>query len=484
MNRNCYLKFDVVVRDHFKSTNTAILFSRMLYWFERQPGGFWKFKQPCTRHKAYKKGDSWGEELGMARKVLDPLMNRLCTRYQAKIDFLSQADKFKGKMFASYLNRKTNQTHYVMNSAAVKDFFTSLGLPIPKFLNNFHNIYYAVSTHKEPSAVSAPSTEGVDKLASHEKNLPFDRLRDVPIAPPLARARLNTTNTQTTTTLGVGVQTGEGVVCERGEEEVKLSQQMVREFNSQTASNVIWLPSHVNRLIKTLNTYFGGKIEAWIQFLREKVSTSKFLMGEAKNSKFKAILWWIIKPDVLYAIFQGGYGVGTRIVNQLCNAVKKEEVHVESLDHELLNVNFLIKKERKEIIDAQKKTVSEHEELLSQKEKDKMLDDLKKEIYEKNKDYNEFSKTILFNAASHNYVKKHFCKKLGFNPEIFDPFAEDRQTIEIAISQELLDRKNALIERRIEFFRKQTVLLEEKKENNEIIQRSFDENFEEDYHLA
>src|SRR4051812_31201077 len=108
MARNNYLKFDIAVRDYYGSNNTAIAFARLLYWARKQPRGFYKFKQPCKKHPLYKKGDSWGEELGMSRKVLDPIMDRLVNRHLTKREYLRTPDKFNGKMFSSYTNHKTN----------------------------------------------------------------------------------------------------------------------------------------------------------------------------------------------------------------------------------------------------------------------------------------------------------------------------------------------------------------------------------------
>ena len=204
MSKNCYIKFDVPVRNYYGSINAAIVFSRLVYWSRKQPEGFYKFKQPCKKHKLYKVGQSWGEELGMSRKVLDPIMNRLVNHHLTKRSYLKETDKFKGKMFASYTNHKTNQTYYFMDKNAVDAFLDSLAVsksPSPPLL----------------SASDAPS--GVDNRPGVPKNIPLFPSCDVPVAPHFTCAHQTAINTQTITSLGGDVPSRD-LGIEEGEEKI------------------------------------------------------------------------------------------------------------------------------------------------------------------------------------------------------------------------------------------------------------------------
>ncbi len=50
-----------------KSVTASILMQQLDYWFNIQgKESFYKFLEPCDNQYAYKKGDSWTEELGMS----------------------------------------------------------------------------------------------------------------------------------------------------------------------------------------------------------------------------------------------------------------------------------------------------------------------------------------------------------------------------------------------------------------------------------
>ena len=52
------------------SVTATILLQQILYWESKSGGQFFKFKQPC-RHKMYRDGDSWCEELAFSRREFD-----------------------------------------------------------------------------------------------------------------------------------------------------------------------------------------------------------------------------------------------------------------------------------------------------------------------------------------------------------------------------------------------------------------------------
>ena len=49
------------------SVTASILMQQLDYWFEKKPGGFYKFLEPCENNELYKTGDSWTEELGFSK---------------------------------------------------------------------------------------------------------------------------------------------------------------------------------------------------------------------------------------------------------------------------------------------------------------------------------------------------------------------------------------------------------------------------------
>lgn len=62
------------------SVTSAILLQQMIHWWSQSGGGcFYKFKEPC-KHKAYKSGDSWCEELSFNRSEYDLAIDKIGTK--------------------------------------------------------------------------------------------------------------------------------------------------------------------------------------------------------------------------------------------------------------------------------------------------------------------------------------------------------------------------------------------------------------------
>ncbi|MEG1728174.1 MAG: hypothetical protein RR280_01340 [Bacteroidaceae bacterium] len=62
------------------SLPAAVLLSQMLYWWEVSGyGTFYKFKSPC-KHKLYRNGDSWCEELGLTIREFDTALAKLVSK--------------------------------------------------------------------------------------------------------------------------------------------------------------------------------------------------------------------------------------------------------------------------------------------------------------------------------------------------------------------------------------------------------------------
>lgn len=92
----------------------CILMQQLDYWFERYPDGFYKFMEP-SEHLRYKAGESWCEELGMSADEFRTAFDKIGTRYKSKSQFEQAEDKFQGKFYCSYLDRRTNLTYYFRN---------------------------------------------------------------------------------------------------------------------------------------------------------------------------------------------------------------------------------------------------------------------------------------------------------------------------------------------------------------------------------
>ncbi|WP_298150846.1 hypothetical protein [Flavobacterium sp.] len=97
---------------------STILLVQLNYWFERYPDGFYKFLEP-SNHPAYRPGTSWTEELGMTVAEFRTAFDAIGHRYTSKTKYLqteqSGADKFLGRYFVSYIDKRSNMTFYVRN---------------------------------------------------------------------------------------------------------------------------------------------------------------------------------------------------------------------------------------------------------------------------------------------------------------------------------------------------------------------------------
>ena len=96
----------------------CLVMQQLDYWFENHPEGFYKFLLP-SEHPAYKEGDSWTEELGMSVDEFRTAFDKIGHRYKSKSEFDKAEDKFKGKFYCSYVDRRSNLTYYFRNDEAV-----------------------------------------------------------------------------------------------------------------------------------------------------------------------------------------------------------------------------------------------------------------------------------------------------------------------------------------------------------------------------
>ena len=92
----------------------CLVMQQLDYWFEGHPEGYYKFLMPSD-HPAYKVGDSWTEELGMSKDEFRTAFDKIGIRYKSKSEFDQAADKFQGKFYCSYVDRRSNLTYYFRN---------------------------------------------------------------------------------------------------------------------------------------------------------------------------------------------------------------------------------------------------------------------------------------------------------------------------------------------------------------------------------
>ncbi len=92
----------------------CLVMQQLDYWFEGHPEGYYKFLMPSD-HPAYKIGDSWTEELGMSKDEFRTAFDKIGIRYKSKSEFDQAVDKFQGRFYCSYVDRRSNLTYYFRN---------------------------------------------------------------------------------------------------------------------------------------------------------------------------------------------------------------------------------------------------------------------------------------------------------------------------------------------------------------------------------
>lgn len=97
------------------SVTGCILMQQLDYWFERYPDGFYKFQDAAPGHPQYEDGKSWTEELGFTLTEFRGAFDRIGVRHKSKSDWTSATDKFQGKFYCCYTDRRAGLTFYFRN---------------------------------------------------------------------------------------------------------------------------------------------------------------------------------------------------------------------------------------------------------------------------------------------------------------------------------------------------------------------------------
>lgn len=150
-----YIKFYPKLKLSIGSEKAALILGRLEYWFQNNKyvNGFYKFIEPCN-HPLYREGDSWAEEIGFSRKIFSKSFDLIGVRYKSKSAFLKSSDRFQGKPYASYHNRKTNQTYFVRNNECASELIKNLFKrknPSTPILSKNSSLEKNISENKTPS---------------------------------------------------------------------------------------------------------------------------------------------------------------------------------------------------------------------------------------------------------------------------------------------------------------------------------------------
>jgi len=300
--RLCPKKTFVILCYRTPETNNSsplvgMLLGQLNYWFSKKPQGFYKFLEPC-KHPLYKQGDSWSEELGLSRRVFNSTFDAIGVRYKTKTEFMKAKDKFQGKLYASYHDRKKNQTFFVRN---------------PELLQKTKE---TSESYKSSIKKSEPLNQ---KIKAEEKR---------GLSTSNCRSR-NDTNCRSYTgnfggTIGGKKNTSENTsssalspasLSSTTEEKKKIAYEMKNIWNEEIGEvEVNHLTSTlISRLTTSYTAVFKSSLEEWRAYCR-KIASSKFLMGESRNKTFQKVwITWAIKPESYERIQAGEFTLGDRV---------------------------------------------------------------------------------------------------------------------------------------------------------------------------
>jgi len=320
----------VQVKSFTGCEKATVIAGRLEFWFSKYHFGFYKFLEPCG-HRLYRAGDSWSEELGFSRKVFNRAFALIGVRYKSKSEFMSAEDKFQGKLYASYHDRKTNRTYFVRNHALATEFFGSRGgeKTQDKTISQLQNQLKSqmrIKTSKSLQTVTSSSVCNTNSVANTEQ---VAQKRAVPGTANLVRSYNNNLKQKKTPSLK---DTHAQTQVARPDDFEALTEGMIMIWKEEVGELGVESVSQplLNRLYQTLSRFFSGSLEVWRSFCR-KIASSKFLMGEAKNRFFKkAWITWAIKEESIELIHAGHFNCGDREI-----AKSSEVIAVESQIQEL-----------------------------------------------------------------------------------------------------------------------------------------------------
>ncbi len=354
-----YIKFYPGIKASLGCDKATLILGRMEYWFTKYIDGFYKFTEPCS-HPLYKEGDSWIEELGFSRKIFTKAFDLIGIRYKSKSAYLRAEDKFKGKLYASYHDRKTNKTFFIRNHDFASQFIKGLF----KRKKQSHSLKEKTKETKTNSSSQASSvtnktylSQGRSRNGKKSRSYGGDyrggKGKDIPIQ-------------RSTSSL----ETNDPRICSSSEpSQNHITEEMIKIWKEEIGDlGVGTVTTHLTqRIYGAFKTFFDQSLESWRSYC-QMISSSKFLMGEAQNKFFKKV-WinWAIKEETIERIRGGEFKLGDRLTNQdkKIEAVSNEIKNLENKENEIYikinNIKHVIREKRGEKIKEEIKSLSEEE---------------------------------------------------------------------------------------------------------------------------
>lgn len=319
----------------------SFVISHLEYWFNTKKRPFYKFTEPC-RHRLYKEGDSWVEELMMTRISFNRIFDEIGMRYKTKKAFLQETDKFKGMMYACYHDRISKQTFYFRNDETVNEFLEKNRIANKVLIKNKLNFIPRKKPSTEISAESKKSS--VPKTVYNEQKF----RSNIDIYNNIIYLKQNTTLNSIVSKKEKNEESGQEYRKEfKKDRQTDRSNGFVPPEDEKTAEKLkeIWLeeiedfgtatirPSFSKTLVLAFKKFFGECWDKWRRYCK-MIASSKFLMGEANNRTFKKIwITWAIKPEIIKRIISGDFGLGTREMKKNKELIKltieKEDLQIE-----------------------------------------------------------------------------------------------------------------------------------------------------------
>ncbi|NEP61044.1 MAG: hypothetical protein F6K31_29360 [Symploca sp. SIO2G7] len=158
------------------------------YWFADRPDGFYKFLEPCSNEK-YRQGDSWAEELAYTPDEFRAAFDCIGFRYRTKTEFTQSQDKFQGKFYCSYFDKRQGLTYYFRNHETVETLLDSLiygsstemGISIPRDGNTHLQKWESQSLEM---GISIPRDGNTHPASIYTENTTENTADIIPPCPP------------------------------------------------------------------------------------------------------------------------------------------------------------------------------------------------------------------------------------------------------------------------------------------------------------
>lgn len=159
------------------SVTASILMQQLDYWFEKKPGGFYKFLEPCENNEYYKKGDSWTEELGFSKSEFKTAFEKIGISYKSKNEFkkaMEKGDPFQGKFYCCYVDKMKYITVYYRNHDLLDSELEKLLSPVSEessFTVNEESLFTEIKkVDLRENEVKANKTKGQDEILVNKES--------------------------------------------------------------------------------------------------------------------------------------------------------------------------------------------------------------------------------------------------------------------------------------------------------------------------